>query len=156
MVKVLFVCLGNICRSPSAEGVFRALVEDQGLSETIGVDSAGTSSWHIGQQPDSRAQAAARRRGIDLSTLRCRQVKPADFETFDYVIGMDRSNFADLSSLAAGARDRVHMFLDFAPETGVKEVPDPYYGGDGGFDEVLDLIEAASKGLLEDIRQNHL
>jgi len=155
LVKVLFVCLGNICRSPTAEGVFRDLVESEGLADRIGVDSAGTGAWHIGQPPDSRAQAAARRRGIDLSRQRARQVRADDFSRFDYVIGMDRSNHADLAMMAGpDGRDRLHMFMEFAPEAGVREVPDPYYGG--GFEEVLDLIQAASAGLLADIRRKHL
>ncbi|MDD9876972.1 MAG: low molecular weight phosphotyrosine protein phosphatase [Magnetovibrio sp.] len=157
MVNVLFVCLGNICRSPTAEGVFRALIEREGLAGKVGVDSAGTGAWHIGNPPDRRAQAAARGRGVDISAQRARQVELADFDAFDYVIAMDRSNHADLTSLAPpAARDRIHMFLAFAPETGLREVPDPYYGGAGGFDEVLDLVEAASRGLLDDIRNRHL
>lgn len=157
MVKVLFVCLGNICRSPTAEGVFSALVCEHGLDEEIGVDSAGTGAWHIGDPPDRRAQAAARTRGYDLSAQRARQVEAADFNAFDYVIAMDRRNHADLSTLAPPARrDRIRLFLSFAPQSGVSEVPDPYYGGDGGFDHVLDLVEAASQGLLEDIRRRHL
>ncbi len=157
MVKVLFVCLGNICRSPTAEGVFRALVEREGLTAEIGIDSAGVGSWHIGQSPDRRAQAAALERGIDISSQRGRQVKAQDFETFDYVIAMDQENHRDLSGLCpAGGEDRLHKFLQFAPGLDIADVPDPYYGGDGGFDAVLDLIEAASAGLLDDIRAKHL
>ena len=157
LVKVLFVCLGNICRSPTAEGVFRTIVEDAGLSDVISVDSAGTSGWHIGDPPDSRGQQAAAGRGYDLSAQRARQVAANDFDTFDYIIGMDSRNLADLSSMAPPAsRVKVSMFLQFAPETGQREVPDPYYGGDDGFDAVLDLVEAASRGLLDDIRTRHL
>ena len=157
MIKVLFVCLGNICRSPTAEGVFRALVEREGLSDRISVDSAGVGSWHIGQPPDRRAQGAAKLRGIDLSSQRGRQVKRQDFNRFDYVIAMDSENHRDLKSLCPlGEEDRLHMFLQFAPHLGRADVPDPYYGGDGGFDVVLDLIEAASAGLLDDIRAKHL
>ena len=157
MVNVLFVCLGNICRSPTAEGVFRHLVAAEGLSESITIDSAGTGAWHIGDPPDARAQAAARRRGIELSGQRARQVAAGDFERFDYVIAMDQSNLANLSMQAPdAAHPRIHLFLDFAPDVGTKEVPDPYYGGPGGFDDVLDMIEAASMGLLQDIRRNHL
>lgn len=157
MVKVLFVCLGNICRSPTAEGVFRALVAGEGLGDRIQVDSAGTSDWHIGEPPDRRGQEAARRRGYDLSGLRARQVTPHDFERFDYVIAMDQSNVAKLSALApAGTGEKLSLFLAFAPELGTREVPDPYYGGPDGFDDVLDMIEAASKGLLADIRARHL
>lgn len=151
-VKVLFVCLGNICRSPTAEGVFRHLVEAEGLDDVIGTDSAGTSDWHIGAPPDRRAQAAAKRRGIDLSDLQGRQVTAGDFDEFDYVLAMDQRNHAALSSLAPNGRaDRLHMFLSFAPGIADMEVPDPYYGGDTGFDDVLDMIEAASRGLLDHI-----
>lgn len=157
MVKVLFVCLGNICRSPTAEGVFRALVRDGGLADRIEVDSAGTSDWHIGEPPDGRGQAAAARRGYDLSVLRARQVTAHDFDRFDYVIAMDQANLAKLSALApAGRGDKLSLFLAFAPELGVREVPDPYYGGPDGFDDVLDMIEAASRGLLADIQARHL
>jgi len=157
LVKVLFVCLGNICRSPTAEGVFKGFVEKEGLEGDIIVDSAGTGSWHIGQPPDRRAQEAAHLRGVDLSGQRARQAKAADFHRFDYVIAMDSENYADLASICPPAeKHRLHMFLDFAPELGRKNVPDPYYGGDGGFEGVLDMIEAASRGLLADIRKNHL
>ena len=157
MVKVLFVCLGNICRSPTAEGVFRAKVADAGLAERIEIDSAGTSDWHIGEPPDDRGQQAAARRGYDLSAQRARQVKAGDFDRFDYVIAMDQSNVAKLSALApAGTSEKISLFLAFAPEVGTREVPDPYYGGPDGFDRVLDMIEAASLGLLDDIRRNHL
>lgn len=157
MVKVLFVCLGNICRSPTAEGVFRAIVDEAGLSDLVNIDSAGTSGWHIGDPPDERGQRAALTRGYDLSQQRARKVGPRDFETFDYIIGMDSRNVADLSAMApAGTRDKVSLFLAFAPETGEREIPDPYYGGPDGFDQVLDLVEAASRGLLADIRARHL
>ncbi len=157
MVKVLFVCLGNICRSPTAEGVFTALVEREGLSDRVTVDSAGVGSWHIGSPPDRRAQATARKRGIDLSGQRARQAKAHDFERFDYVIAMDSENRGHLSGLCPpGGEDRLYTFLEFAPQLGRTDVPDPYYGGDGGFDAVFDMIEAASAGLLADIRANHL
>ena len=157
MVNVLFVCLGNICRSPTAEGVFRHLVENEGLADAVHVDSAGTGAWHIGDAPDARAQAAARGRGVDLSRQRARQVAAGDFQRFDYVIAMDRSNLASLQTLARPeTRDRIRLFLDFAPELGQREVPDPYYGGADGFDIVLDMVEAASRGLLDDIRRHHL
>ena len=157
MVKVLFVCLGNICRSPTAEGVFRLLIEREGLGDRIIVDSAGTGDWHVGSPPDRRAQAAARHRGIDLSGLRARQAKSGDFQRFDYVLAMDADNHSELAGFCPpGEEHRLHMFLDFAPELGRSNVPDPYYGGDGGFDAVLDMIEAASFGLLTDIRDKHL
>jgi len=157
VARVLFVCLGNICRSPTAEGVFRGLIASEGLDDQITIDSAGTGSWHIGDPPDPRSQAAARARGYDLSQQRARQVADADFDHFDYVVGMDKRNHADLSMMAGPARrERVHLFLDFAPKTDMTEVPDPYYGDGDGFNHVLDLVEAASRGLLDDIRRNHL
>ena len=154
MVKVLFVCLGNICRSPTAEGVFTALIHREGLSDLVSIDSAGTGAWHVGDQPDRRAQAAAKTRGYDLSTQRARQIKETDFWDFDYVIAMDSQNHSDLSMMApASVQDRIRMFLSFAADKGIRDVPDPYYGGPDGFDHVLDLVEAASLGLLQDIRK---
>ena len=154
MVKVLFVCLGNICRSPTAEGVFTALIHREGLSDLVSIDSAGTGAWHVGDQPDRRAQAAAKTRGYDLSTQRARQIKETDFWNFDYVIAMDSQNHSDLSMMApTSVQDRIRMFLSFAAEKRIRDVPDPYYGGPDGFDHVLDLVEAASLGLLQDIRK---
>ena len=156
MVKVLFVCLGNICRSPTAEGVFTALIDREGLTDLVSVDSAGTGDWHVGNQPDRRAQAAAKARGYDLSMQRARQIKEMDFWDFDYVIAMDSQNHSDLSMMApTNAQDRIRMFLSFAPKEGITDVPDPYYGGANGFDHVLDLVEAASLGLLQEIRKRH-
>jgi len=155
MVNVLFVCLGNICRSPTAEGVFRDLVEREGLSDTIHIDSAGTHAYHIGEPPDGRAQAEAKRRGIDISGLRGRQARAADFKDFDYVLAMDRSNHENLLSICPlDMEQRLSMFLDFAPDVDRREVPDPYY--EGGFDSVYDMIEQAAQGLLADIRAKHL
>jgi len=135
MVNVLFVCLGNICRSPTAEGVFRDLVEREGLSDKIHTDSAGTHAYHIGEPPDSRAQDEAKRRGIDISGLRGRQARAADFKDFDYVLAMDRSNHQNLLSICPlDMEQRLSMFLDFAPGIDRREVPDPYY--EGGFDSV--------------------
>lgn len=152
-MRVLFVCLGNICRSPTAEGVFRALVERAGLSDQIEIDSAGTAAWHIGKSPDARAQAAAAMRGYDLSPLRGRQVSAADFARFDFVLAMDRSNLADLlAQCPAEQRHKVRLFLSFSSQWQNHEVPDPYYGGAEGFDHVLDMIEDASLGLLNAIR----
>ncbi len=157
MVKVLFVCLGNICRSPTAEGVFRELVRRQGLDADIITDSAGTGSWHVGSSPDGRAQEVALGRGYDISDLRARQAKAKDFLEFDYVLAMDRSNYANLQSICpSGYEDRLHMFLSFDPNSPEVEVPDPYYGGPAGFDYVLDLVEEASEGLLKDIRSQYL
>ncbi|MDO6595071.1 low molecular weight protein-tyrosine-phosphatase [Neptuniibacter sp. 1_MG-2023] len=153
MKKVLFVCLGNICRSPTADGVFKQLVSTQRLHNKIYVDSAGTAAYHIGNPPDSRSIAAAKQRGYDLSSLRARQVISADFDEFDYVLAMDNENLSNLKSICPeGAKAYVGLFLDF---TGlpVDEVPDPYYGGEGGFEYVLDLIESASAGLLQHIQK---
>ncbi|CCQ72077.1 low molecular weight protein-tyrosine-phosphatase [Magnetospira sp. QH-2] len=153
MTKVLFVCLGNICRSPTAEGVFRKMVADAGLSHVIQTDSAGTGSWHVGSPPDRRAAAEAKRRGIDISDLRGRQARRADFERFDYILAMDRTNYEDLRDICPpGKEDRLHMFLDFAPGHKERDVPDPYYGGGDGFRRVYDLVEAAAAGLLAEIR----
>jgi len=155
-VKVLFVCMGNICRSPTAQGVFGKLVADKNLSGTVLIDSAGTHAYHVGEPPDSRASAAAQRRGIDLTGQKARRVQEADFEAFDYVLAMDRSNYEDLAGLCLPEyRSRLHLFLEFAPELGMEDVPDPYYGGATGFERVLDLIEAAAGGLLANIRQRH-
>jgi protein-tyrosine phosphatase len=148
--------MGNICRSPTAQGVFRGMVAKQGLSDYISTDSAGTIDYHAGSKPDRRARETALRRGLDLSDLRARMVSSDDFERFDYVIAMDRSNYADLEALCPPGREaRLHLFLDFAPEQPVREVPDPYYGGAAGFDRVFDLVEEASRGLLEKIVSQH-
>ena len=156
MVRVLFVCMGNICRSPSAEGVFLSLVEREGLVERIQIDSAGTHAYHVGEPPDSRAQSAALQRGIDISGQRARKVCREDFEHFDYVLPMDLSNYEILESIRpAGSRAVLRRFLDFAPDLPEEDVPDPYYGGPRGFARVLDLIEVAAEGLLREIRQRH-
>ncbi len=152
MIRVLFVCMGNICRSPTAEGVFRKLVDEAGLAGQVEIDSAGTHAYHVGEPPDTRAQAAARRRGVDLSPLRGRQAVAADFQRFDYVLAMDEENLDNLLSICPGGlEEKVELFMDYA--TGhPREVPDPYFGGAAGFDRVLDMIEAASEGLLNNIR----
>lgn len=155
MVNVLFVCMGNICRSPTAEGYFRHIVENAGLTDKIKIDSAGTHAYHIGSPPDHRAQAAAIKRGIDLSSLRGRKVESSDFNNFDYVLGMDDSNHSDLQEVAGGNAENLFKFLEFANNYSETEVPDPYYGGDQGFEHVLDLIEDASIGLLNDIKEKH-
>lgn len=155
MIRVLFVCLGNICRSPTAEGVFRALVQREGLDQEIETDSAGTAAYHVGEPPDERAQQAAKRRGVDLSDLRARQSVSADFDDFDYVLAMDRANYRNLKAICpADRKDRLFMFMDFAADAGRHEVPDPYYGGSNGFEDVLDLVEATSQGLLDHIRRS--
>jgi protein-tyrosine phosphatase len=147
--RILFVCLGNICRSPMAEGVFRRVAEEEGLLDRFEIDSAGLGDWHIGQAPDHRAQKAARSRGVDISAQSARQVVDEDFERFDLLLVMDRSNYAELKARAPhDARAKIRPFLDFAPHVGTKDVPDPFFGGTEGFDHALDLIEAASRGLL--------
>ncbi len=147
--SVLFVCMGNICRSPTAEGVFRHHVTQAGLSETIVVDSAGTHAYHVGSPPDRRAHAAAERRGISLLDIRARRVSDQDFERFDYIIAMDEDNVAHLKDESPTEyHSKVRLFLEFS-SSGQREVPDPYYGGAAGFERVLDLVEDASRGLLE-------
>ena len=156
MVSVLFVCMGNICRSPTAQGVFEQLVADNNLTDIIQIDSAGTHAYHIGEGPDERASAAALKRGVDLSSQQARRVSPDDFQEFDYVIAMDSSNFGDLASNCPPEHEaKLRLFLEFAADLEVNEVPDPYYGGTTGFERVLDLIEQASAGLLAEIRQQH-
>ena len=157
MVNVLFVCLGNICRSPTAQGVFSTLVDKEGLGQSIHIDSAGTGAWHAGDPPDRRAQVAAKARGYDLSLQRARKVIETDFQVFHYIIAMDRQNYSDLSRIAPpDTRSKIQLFLTFEPNLKVAEVLDPYYGGTDGFARVLDLIESASRGLLEDIRRQHI
>ncbi|MEJ2682315.1 MAG: low molecular weight phosphotyrosine protein phosphatase [Gammaproteobacteria bacterium] len=154
-MRVLFVCLGNICRSPTAEAVFRHRVMQANVSDCIEIDSAGTGDWHVGHPPDQRAQRAAAQRGYDLSALRARQVCATDFERFDYVLAMDRSNLHDLKQLHTGSTGAmVALFLSFAANATHHDVPDPYYGGVDGFENVLNLIEDASDGLLEHIYNN--
>ena len=151
--KVLFVCLGNICRSPTAHGVFRDLVVQENLHDRIVVDSAGTGDWHIGHKPDQRATKTAATRGFDLSDLRARQVEPTDFSRFDFILAMDEQNLRDLHALApADYPGKLCLFLDFAEKYSEREVPDPYYGGEQGFEQVLDMVEDAAKGLLTHIR----
>lgn len=152
MHKILFVCMGNICRSPTAHGVFASMVAARGLSGVVEVDSAGTHGYHRGAPPDVRTQQAARVRGYDLAGLRARPVRPDDFESFDLIAAMDRNNLAWLQSRCPPQhRGKLGLFLTFAPHTGVEEVPDPYYGGPQGFEYVLDLVEAASTGLLNEV-----
>lgn len=155
-VKVLMVCLGNICRSPTAHAVFRAQVDDAGLSESISVDSAGTGNYHIGAKPDKRARTAAKQRGYDLSGMRARQVQVSDFDTFDYVLAMDDNNLRDLLGICPKPhRHKVRLFMEFADNNSLS-VPDPYYSGDDGFQLVLNLAEEASSALLDHIRQTDL
>ncbi len=151
------MCLGNICRSPLAEGVFRDLVARAGLTEKIWIDSAGTHAYHVGDPPDQRAQEAARRRGIDISAQQGRKATRRDFEAFDYLLAMDRENLANLLAICPrGLEHKLRLFLEFAPGRPEAEVPDPYYGGVNGFERVLDMVEEAGRGLLDDIRARHL
>ncbi len=156
MLKVLFVCMGNICRSPTAEAVFRHYVENAGLSENIHIDSAGTHDYHIGDPPDARTRHAAQQRGYNMDGLRGRQVSAEDFNRFDYVLAMDKANLVILQRLAQTVGGNPQLFLEYARRHAEREVPDPYYGGADGFERVLDLIEDAAEGLLEHLRQRHL
>ena len=157
MVRVLFVCLGNICRSPTAEGVFRKLVREHKLEQHFEIDSAGTHAYHVGAPPDERAQAACHRRGIDISGLSGRKAVAGDIERFDYILAMDRENYENLRDICPpGYESRIRLFMEFALHRPEKEVPDPYFGGVGGFDRVLDMIEDAAQGLLEEIWRTHL
>lgn len=152
-MHVLFVCLGNICRSPTAEGVFRHRVQQAGLEAQISIDSAGTGDWHIGKAPDARARQAAKKRGYDLESLRARQVQRADFDHFDLILAMDEQNLADLRALQPqGSRAELDLLLRRCglPQSAV---PDPYYGDAQHFDQVLDLLEQASAVLLDDLRR---
>ena len=152
-MKILFVCLGNICRSPTAEIVFREIVAREAPDLRIEIDSAGTAAYHVGSPPDSRTRQAALRRGYDMSALRARVVEAQDFSLYDLILAMDRQNFDTLRQRApATAHERIRMFLEFAPDTDATDVPDPYYGGPNGFEEVLDLVEAAARGLLQHVR----
>ncbi|TVP51857.1 MAG: low molecular weight phosphotyrosine protein phosphatase [Halomonadaceae bacterium] len=156
-VRILFVCLGNICRSPSAHGVFRQRVSQAGLEAKLLIESAGTGDWHLGKAPDRRSAAVAMSRGVDISDLRARLVTSQDFHAFDYLLAMDNSNLADLQAMApANHGATLGLFLDYATASGaIREVPDPYYGGDQGFEHVLDLVEDASDGLLLTLRQKY-
>ncbi len=155
-VKVLFVCMGNICRSPMAHGVFRQLVRDEGLSEVIEIDSAGTHGYHVDEPPDRRAILTAARRGVEIEDLRARRAESQDFHYFDYILAMDQENYVSLSAICPrGMERKLLLFMDFAPELHTREVPDPYYGGPGGFETVFDLVEAASRELLAHIRGRH-
>ena len=155
-MRILFVCMGNICRSPTAEGVMRHLLREEGLEDEIVIDSAGTGAWHAGNPPDRRATAAARQRGIVLDGA-ARQVRPSDFEEFDLLLVADRENLADLRAIAPddAARAKVRLLREFDPASAGApdlDVPDPYYGGPDGFEDVLDLVEAACRGLLAEVR----
>jgi protein-tyrosine phosphatase len=157
VIRILFVCLGNICRSPLAEGVFRHLVRERGLERHFHVDSAGTSGWHTGAPPDARSAETARRRGITLAGS-SRKLASADLETFDYVIAMDAENLDAILALAgrsAGARARVHRLREWDPRPGDLDVPDPYYGGPQGFENVQDIVERSCAALLDHVLAQH-
>ena len=151
-MRILFVCMGNICRSPSAEGVFRSLLAARAPQLAVEIDSAGTHDYHVGEPPDERAIAAARRRGIDLSSLRARTVRQSDFDYYDLILAMDEQNLRELRRRAPASRhDRIRLMMEFVTMPGVRAVPDPYYGGPQGFEQVLDLLEEASEALLRDM-----
>ncbi len=157
-IKILFVCMGNICRSPTAEGVFISTINRRRLTDLFEVDSAGTHAYHVGDAPDLRAQKAARERGVELKHLKARKVQNSDFERFDHILVMDDDNHASLSSICPNEHlSKIRHFLDYAPQLQKREVPDPYYGGAYGFERVLDMVEAASEGFIEELsRQGQL
>ncbi|OOG24518.1 phosphotyrosine protein phosphatase [Thioalkalivibrio denitrificans] len=156
MVKVLFVCMGNICRSPMAQGAFEMLVNDAGIGHLIKVDSAGTHAYHVGSPPDERAQRTAHGRGIDISGQRARLLEPDDSEAFDYVLVMDEDNLENARRVSPPEHhERIRLFLDFAEDLPDREVPDPYYGGNAGFDRVMDMVQSAAEGLLDDLKRRY-
>lgn len=154
-MRVLFVCAGNICRSPISQGVFEDLVRRERLEDEISADSAGTGSWHIGEPPDRRARESAAARGIDLSRQRARRLAPEDCDAFDYILTMDDANYRAVKALCRDGAE-VRPFLEYAPDLPETQVPDPYGGGRDGFEHVMDLVEEAARGLLRDIRERHL
>jgi protein-tyrosine phosphatase len=155
-ISILMVCMGNICRSPTAHGVLRKRLAEAGLADRILVESAGTHGYHVGHGPDDRALAAARERGYEFDDLRARQLEATDFDRFDYILAMDRDNLAILEGRATGGgRARVGLFLDYSPGLAGREVPDPYYGALNGFEEVLDLVETGADDLLDYLRLQH-
>lgn len=155
MIRVLFVCTGNICRSPTAEAVFRHYLESEGLYGAIDCDSAGTHGYHIGNPPDRRAVMAAKKRGVDMNGLLARKVTASDFDEFSWIVAMGREHYEILEGyMKPDSKASLHMFMDFAPRWGIRSVPDPYYGGMQGFEHVLDLVEDGSKGLLEALRRD--
>lgn len=157
-VRVLFVCMGNICRSPLAEGTFRQLVDSRGLSDVIDIDSAGTHFYHIGELPDPRSIEIARENGLDITDQRGRQIDTEDYHTFHYILAMDKRNLRNIESLAPQSHQaEIHLYLQsFAPHLLDVEVPDPYHGGEDGFQEVFTMVETAAKGLLDAIEAKHL
>jgi protein-tyrosine phosphatase len=153
MIRILMVCLGNICRSPLAQGVMEQRLRKTGLFRSVSVDSAGTHGYHVGESPDPRAVEAAARRGYDISAQRARRIRDGDFQSFDYILAMDHENLQQLTARCPGPEvERLKLLLDFAPGPDAREVPDPYYGGEDGFERALDLIEAAVDGLVLEIK----
>ncbi len=151
---VLFVCTGNICRSPTAEAIFQKLAADAGIAESVTADSAGTHGYHVGEPPDPRAQEAAAKRGYDLSALRARRFEQADFQRFDLILAMDRDHYSILSNMARhSGGHKLKLMMSYARRFADEEVPDPYYGGSQGFERVLDMLEDAARGLLESLRK---
>jgi protein-tyrosine phosphatase len=155
-IKVLFVCLGNICRSPSAQAVFETQVTNAGLQNQIFVDSCGTAGYHMGEPPDSRSISAAENRGYKIEHLRGRKITLEDFEIFDYIVAMDKKNISIIRAMCPkNSRSNISLFLDFDAHTKLTEVPDPYYGGADGFENVLNLIESAGESFLDYLRKKH-
>lgn len=155
MASVLFVCLGNICRSPTAHGVLEQMVKAEKLDHHIIVDSCGTGAWHIGQPPDDRTQKIAQLKGYDLAHLRARRIDASDFENFDYILAMDTRNLAEIIKKAPpDYSGRIQLFLDFSPDKNLMEVPDPYYGGNDGFERVFNLVELTCKNLLSELKKS--
>jgi len=156
-VRVLFVCMGNICRSPTAHGVFEALVERKGLAERIEVDSAGTHAYHVGKSPDRRSWETAQKRGLEIGHQRARKAEGSDFVQYDYILAMDHDNYQELCLICPqGLEGKLQLLMDYAPGLKMREVPDPYYGGPHGFEKVFDMVEVAAEGLLMDICEQHL
>jgi protein-tyrosine phosphatase len=151
---VLFVCTGNICRSPTAEAIFRRLAADAGMAEAVTADSAGTHGYHVGEPPDPRSQKAAAKRGYDLSALRARTIGDADFQRFDLILAMDQEHYATLLRIAGAAGHKLKLMMSYARRFKERDVPDPYYGGPQGFERVLDMLEDAAEGLLESLQRD--
>jgi protein-tyrosine phosphatase len=156
MVNVLFVCMGNICRSPMAHGVFQSMLDEAGIAHLVRVDSAGTHAYHVGSPPDIRAQRMAAVHGVDLSGQRARLLEARDFEQFDYVLVMDEDNLENARRICPpDSHDRIRLFLEFAQELDEREVPDPYYGGNDGFERVMDMVRSAAQGLLDELKRRY-
>ncbi|WP_018231288.1 low molecular weight protein-tyrosine-phosphatase [Thioalkalivibrio thiocyanodenitrificans] len=156
MVNVLFVCMGNICRSPMAHGVFQSMLDEAGIAHLVRVDSAGTHAYHVGSPPDERAQRMATVHGVDLSGQRARLLEAQDFEQFDYVLVMDEDNLENARRICPpDCRDRIRLFLEFAEGLGEREVPDPYYGGNDGFERVMEMVRSAAQGLLDELKRRY-